>query len=88
MAFTNEQKREQRLERKRAREAADAAAGITRRPAHCPPAGHNWDERRGEYVVDEAELEAVRTARRAKIRDGQRARRIKAAAAFDAAGAC
>ena len=86
MAFTNEQKREQRLERKRAREAADAAAGITRRPAHCPPAGHNWDERRGEYVVDEAELEAVRTARRAKIRDGQRARRIKAAAAFDAAG--
>ena len=37
--------------------------------AHCPPAGHNWDERRGEYVADEAELEDLEAGADPNLQD-------------------
>ena len=82
MAFTKEQKREQRLERKRARDTADAAAGVTRRPAHRPPAFHHWDERAGEYVADEPEaLRVWKAGANERRRESRRARDARADAA-------
>ena len=50
MPLSAEEKRERRAQAKAARAADDAARGITRQPAHRPPAGMQWDEHAAEWV--------------------------------------
>ena len=50
MPLSKEEKRERRADAKAARAADDAARGITRQPAHRPPAGMQWDEQAAEWV--------------------------------------
>ena len=54
MAFTAEQKRALRADRKRLRSAEDAAHGLKRRPRGRAPVWHRWDEIVGAWLLDEA----------------------------------
>ena len=61
MAWTAEQKRGRRAQRKRDRAADDERRGVKRKPRGRPPLYHRWDDSAGAWVLDEAG-EAVGTA--------------------------
>ena len=50
MPLTAEEKRKRRAAQATAQSAADAAQGISRQPAHRPPAGMRWDKHAASWV--------------------------------------
>ena len=54
MAWTAEQKRGRRAQRKRDRAADDERRGVKRKPRGRPPLYHRWDGSAGAWVLDEA----------------------------------
>ena len=54
MAWTAEQKRGRRAQRKRDRAADDERRGVKRKPRGRPPLYHRWDDSVGAWVLDEA----------------------------------
>ena len=54
MAWTAEQKRDRRAQRKRDLAAEDERRGVKRKPRGRPPLYHRWDGSAGAWVLDEA----------------------------------